>query len=388
MLGLAYAWSMFVGPIEDSMGWVRTQTSLVFTASMICFFAGNTLGGFLSMRFSLKKVFIASAVSFGVAFGICSVSTQVWQLCIFYGIFGGLTTGCSYMALQSNISKWFYDRMGFALGTMMMGFALGSFILGAGVNKLILQIGWRLTFRVMAAVYFAVLVLMAVLIAPPAADSQQGGRGPAVPAEQLARGYKPSEMLRTREFWTFFLTGSFTMAISVTVIGNIAVVAASLGASPAVCVLATGAVSIGNAICRVISGSLYDKKGRKFTLRLISWLALISSSLLEIAVIMKSLPLLFIAFLAVGANYGCISPIHSVVLRDYFGYRFHSVNYGINGLNGTISSVAGAMLAGVIQTNTGNYALSFAMLPFYGAIAFVLVHILKDPKDWHEQPLH
>lgn len=36
-MGLIYAWSIFVGPIESDFGWTRTQTSMTFSISMLGF---------------------------------------------------------------------------------------------------------------------------------------------------------------------------------------------------------------------------------------------------------------------------------------------------------------------------------------------------------------
>ena len=33
--GLIYAWSLFVAPLEAELGWNRTETSGIFTVSMI-----------------------------------------------------------------------------------------------------------------------------------------------------------------------------------------------------------------------------------------------------------------------------------------------------------------------------------------------------------------
>ena len=40
-LGVSYAWSIFVQPLEEEFGWLRSQTSIAFTISMVFFCVGN-----------------------------------------------------------------------------------------------------------------------------------------------------------------------------------------------------------------------------------------------------------------------------------------------------------------------------------------------------------
>ncbi len=42
LLGIAYAWSIFVGPLENAYGWTRMQTSLAFTILMVGFSGGSS----------------------------------------------------------------------------------------------------------------------------------------------------------------------------------------------------------------------------------------------------------------------------------------------------------------------------------------------------------
>ena len=49
-LGLIYAWSVFIGPLEGEFGWARSQTSVTFTISMIGFCVGNLASGTITPR--------------------------------------------------------------------------------------------------------------------------------------------------------------------------------------------------------------------------------------------------------------------------------------------------------------------------------------------------
>ncbi len=51
-LGMIYAWSIFIRPLEAEFGWLRSQTSLIFTISMIGFCVGNLAAGQITPKTS------------------------------------------------------------------------------------------------------------------------------------------------------------------------------------------------------------------------------------------------------------------------------------------------------------------------------------------------
>ena len=51
-LGGSYAWSIFVVPLEEAFGWIRSDTSNVFSVVLIFFSLGSLVGGFMTKKFS------------------------------------------------------------------------------------------------------------------------------------------------------------------------------------------------------------------------------------------------------------------------------------------------------------------------------------------------
>lgn len=46
--GAAYAWGVFVIPLENQFGWLRTETSIAFTLNIMFFSLGNIATGVMS----------------------------------------------------------------------------------------------------------------------------------------------------------------------------------------------------------------------------------------------------------------------------------------------------------------------------------------------------
>lgn len=71
-LGVAYAWSLFVEPLESEFGWHREQTSMIFTISMICFCLGGLIGSIINSRISHRLVLLGTACGMTFGFILCA----------------------------------------------------------------------------------------------------------------------------------------------------------------------------------------------------------------------------------------------------------------------------------------------------------------------------
>ena len=71
-LGLIYAWSIFVVPLENEFGWSRSETSLTFTISIMAFCLSMMFGGFFNGKKDkpLVSLIIAAILIAGILFGI------------------------------------------------------------------------------------------------------------------------------------------------------------------------------------------------------------------------------------------------------------------------------------------------------------------------------
>ncbi len=62
-LGVSYAWSIFVQPLEEEFGWLRSQTSIAFTISMVFFCVGNLAAGRIMPKISPRTGMFITALA-------------------------------------------------------------------------------------------------------------------------------------------------------------------------------------------------------------------------------------------------------------------------------------------------------------------------------------
>ena len=157
-MGLIYAWSIFVGPIESDFGWTRTQTSMTFSISMLGFSIGGLSAGYIQKAKSPKFVVTLGAVLLLAGFLSCSQIHQLWQLFVFYGVFCGYGVGLCYNVWLGTTLANYNDKTGFASGWLLMGFGLGGFILGKAASAMLYSpLGWRKTFIIISIIVFILL---------------------------------------------------------------------------------------------------------------------------------------------------------------------------------------------------------------------------------------
>ena len=74
VLGLIYAWSIFVVPLEQEFGWNRTQTSFTFTIMLCCFTIGQATGSAVGRRLGVKRTILVMGAILFAGFVLSAVA--------------------------------------------------------------------------------------------------------------------------------------------------------------------------------------------------------------------------------------------------------------------------------------------------------------------------
>ena len=80
-----------------------------------------------------------------------------------YGVVGGISTGCTYIASLIIIAEWFDKKRGIATGITMAGSGVGSFVFPPLVGMLISKYDWRFAMSICACIILQCAVLGALL---------------------------------------------------------------------------------------------------------------------------------------------------------------------------------------------------------------------------------
>lgn len=388
-LGMIYAWSIFIRPLEAEFGWLRSQTSLIFTISMIGFCVGNLAAGQITPKTSPRVSILIAAVVIGIGFIASSFTSSLPWIYISYGVACGFAVGIGANTILSTTLKWFADRQGVASGALLMGFGFGSMVLSPFVTMLLNTIGWRKTFFVLGIIFSVLLVIGAMIIKNPSKEFSEALVEKARKNNVISsKDFETKEMLRTPSFWLFFAWVILIGAGSLALISN-AVPAASdilvvtMGEAEAVmaATAAMGMISTFNGLGRLAFGVIWDKKGYKVSLFIISAAYGISMAACAAATMMLSISLLVVGFIILGMTYGGSMSATSAMIGSFFGTKYYSINYACATCNLIVAASIGPTLIGWLRTSSGSYLSSFWVIFGLSVCALACSFFIRKPGE-------
>ncbi len=372
VLGTFYSWSVFVLPLEQEFGWVRQQTSWVFSIGILTMAVTFVLAGRLHAIVGFRPLAAIGGVLFSLGFFLSSFTSSLTVLYLAYGLLAGAGNGIGYSIATPVVTKWFPDKRGLAIGIAVGGYGAGSGIFGPIAAELLIPgVGWEATFQIYGLV-FLVLALAGAWLLKPAPD----GYAPAGwhPSQlksavtPVGRDVTTGEMLRGSSFYFLFLAYFFGAIAGLGLISQLVPFGTEAGiGSVALIGLVVGA--IGNTTGRVLSGALSDNLGRLNVLRL---MVVVSAVAMPALYMFGSHVLFFVVgVFAVYYCYGTLLAVFAATSADFYGTKHFGVNYGLLFLAWGIAAVAGSQLAGFVYDTFGNYQYAF-----FGAAVLSIVSLL------------
>lgn len=390
-MGLIYAWSLFVEPIEASLGWDRAETSLIFTLSMISFSLGMIAAGSIEQRFGPRAIMLATAAIIAVGFVAASHTAALLWIYLTYGIVVGFGVGVGTDCVMSVALKWYPDKQGIASGSMLLGFGMGAMILSPAVTYLLDALGWQSTFLVLGVAFGGVMAAAAFILKLPAsgyAESFQDAG--ASSSSALSRNYSPAEMVKTRSFWTFFLwlilvsSGGLALisqavpaALEVLKAGGMDAQAAGMLAT-----MAMGGISLCNGFGRFFNGFVWDKLGYRACLAWVSIGFIASMLLCALAMASANFVLIVAGFMMLGLVYGGNMCTMATMSSGFFGVKHFGMNYAVATLQMIASASLGPLLLAQLQLAFGSYSVAFWAFLGIAVAALGVALLVKAPEGY------
>lgn len=382
MAGTIYAWSVMSKTIGASHPeWSAAQLSLTFTVVMAFFCIGSLVAGLLSKRIHPRIYMMGSAIFMLAGFFLASMTTDSpVMLYIGFGVCCGFGAGLAYNAVMGTICAWFPDKQGLISGILLMGFGLSSFIIGKVFAAIAPPDGsqeWCILYRIMAVVWFVVLLICSFFFVKPDAN-----KNTAKVIEATALDVNASQMIRIPVFWLLYVWAILVSAAGLALIGQASGIASQVGPTVAAGTIATvvGLISILNGLGRIVYGAIFDKMGYRLTMILEMVCFLLTGFVLLFALKTGSFAAVVIGFMLGGFSYAGVTPIQSAVISDFFGRTHYSTNFSVIVTNLLIASFA-STISGRLYDSTQSYNSTILMMLFVTALAFLMFIGIRRPKS-------
>lgn len=357
---IVYTFSVFFKPVSEEFGWGRTETSLVFSLSLIVMVLAMPFIGRLIDRFGARKVIVTSALLFGlslISFFLFSFgSSQFYAVYIAIGLIGAGTTPLSYNRV---LSHWFDKRRGLALGLATIGIGVSTFFMPLLAHYLVSSFGWRAAYMLLGLLVVVVTIPVVGLLLketpqsmglmPDGAKSEEGISGKTRPG-----GIGIREALRSSTFWlmccAFFLVSASINGCLIHLVPMLT----DRNVSPATAALAASFLGGATLIGRVGTGYLLD---RFFASYLAIWF--FGGACVGIILLWGGAAgfLAVVAAVLLGLGNGAETDIMAYQMSRYFGLRAFSEIYSYILAAYTLGGVVGPLLMGISFDSTGSYRL-------------------------------
>lgn len=377
-----YTMGVFAPHLAREFGWSMSEIMAGLSVTTIALLVAGPLAGWLSQRFGVRRVVLASQMTFGLSFMGLAFSNG--SLALFYGNWALITlagAGTLPITFTNAISRWFEQRRGLALGVAMMGTGLFGICSKPLLAWMIPEFGWR-------GAYIG-LGLLPLLIALPVSwaflssqtPEQASGVAPAQPG-----GLTFGQAMRD---WRFWLLAIAVLPISIVLGGPVPNMENMLdiaGIDAAVAVTLTPLIGLSALIGRIAGGWLIDR----------IWAPLVGFVILSIPAISclifawgtltpfsAGIGIFLIGF-ALGIEYDLIA----YLVSRYFGMKAYGSIYAMLYVFFAVGAGTGPLIMGADFDRHGDYSWSLqtgAVLLVAAAGALLLLgryrQFAPDPKD-------
>ncbi|UCC53898.1 MAG: MFS transporter, partial [Anaerolineaceae bacterium] len=205
--GIRLSFTVFFVALTEEFAWLRAETALIFSVSMVVFAATSLFAGMAMDRWGARLVFAIGAAILALGLLLSSLIQTLGQLILTYGVIAGLGITILGLGPQAGLlATWFRRRLGLAIGLAFAGTGLGTLTLTPGVELIIANWGWRVAYRVLAALALLLIPLVLIFIRrSPRTFSLRAGEKSETTRRRRSRlqrrNWTMSAAVRTRAFW-------------------------------------------------------------------------------------------------------------------------------------------------------------------------------------------
>jgi MFS family permease len=376
---LAYAFGVFLLPMQQELGWSRTALTGAYSLAIIVSgVAAIPVGRWLD-RHGARALMTTGA---GAASLLVFAWAQVSDLAAFYAIWVGIGLAMAavlYEPAFAVIASWYRDaaqRNRALLGlTVIAGFASVIYVPLAG--WLVQTHGWRHALVVLAALLAVLTVLPNATLPgrrPDQLDRPADGRGTVPTAADEPAGVPLRRALGDQALW--WLAAALVAATLATTTVTVHLVASlhEQHYSAAFAAAWTGLLGAGSVGGRILVTVL----GRRWPLATVTAVVFAGQALAVALLLGLPGPAGVVGFVALfGLGVGLISLTRAALAADLYGVAAYASINGVLALPLTLARAAAPVAAAALHTATGSYRLvmvAVALCSLVASLAMARAH--------------
>ncbi len=373
--GVWYSFSVFFVALLKEFGWSRSMAAGAFSLFVILHSLIGPFVGIMVDRLGPRRVILLGSFFLGVGLALCSLVKTWWQFYIFFGVITAVGVGSiGWVPNTTIIQHWFKEKRGLPIGIISSGIGVGILVCIPSIQHLITQVGWRMTYRIMAIFIPLIVISMAIAILkrPPQTTQVRDikeGVSPGIVKDPLvvneewaARSWTIREAIATKPFW--FLTLSFFLGnfITQSIFTHQVAFFVDHGLQALFASYIVGIVGIVSIGSKILWGVLSDKIGREITYTIGMACSIFGMIALIVFSIFPSPILTYFFSLFFGMGYSVTAALPPLITTDFFEGRAYGGIFGSLMTFVGVGGAFGAWFAGFLYDFVGSYVPVFVIL--------------------------
>lgn len=161
--GVMYSFGNIYKEIKTFYGAPNDIAGLIYSFNTGFLFCSGPIVAGLANQFGCRTVVMGGAIVTSFMYFITVFAPNIYIIMATYGIIGGLSTGCTYIASLIIIAEYFDKKRGIATGITMAGSGVGSFVFAPLLGYLIKNFDWKFATSMCACIILQTCVCGALL---------------------------------------------------------------------------------------------------------------------------------------------------------------------------------------------------------------------------------
>ena len=371
-----YNLSVYLKAFVSHGGFSVEATSL----ATACFFVASGITGLgvgaLIERYDVRLVITGGALLSSITMFGASHVHELWQLYLFYALFGVGYSASALIPCTTLIARWFSRRRSSALSIGSTGLSLGGILLTPVSARMISTLGLDGAAPWLALVCVAgIIPITWLVIRSSPLDYGVGPDGDPVIRDHLgvplpADGIDYAVAMRSRFFILMTLTFIFAMMAQVGTIAHLFSLVSGRTGSEDTGALALAVMAAASIVGRLIGGwALAYMSSRGFVIGLV----LAQASVLVMFAFAESPTFLIVTSFLFGFTVGNLLMMAPLLCAEAFGLKAYGRIFSMNQLYNVCGVASGPLLMGILYAQAGGYRPAFLCMAVASTMAFLCI---------------
>jgi OFA family oxalate/formate antiporter-like MFS transporter len=353
--GTIYAFSLFVKPLSQHMGFSELQIQFAF--SLAIFFLGMSaaFGGSLVEK-NIEKATHIGLIGFIGGLILTAIAIQcksLLYLYLGYGVLHGIGLGFLYLTPCKIVMLHFKENKGMAIGLSIMGFGFASTFASPLITNLLTYNPNHLgmIFVDLTMIYAIPLIIAKLLLKKP--DDYD--------LYVINKNdFKYKELFKNKIFWAIWLMLFINIHCGLALISIASPMLIELGADPVLIALIIAVMGLCNGGGRLIFSTISDHLSH----RIFIYLLLFSLSIISVYsyIILPNIFTMGLMLCGISAFFGGGFSNIAPMVADKFGLSNVSKIHGVVLSSWAIAGLTGNSMSLFIHNITGSYELIYSVL--------------------------